>query len=390
MRCPGVVAPGVCGEGESDPAGSAVWTYYHTIPRVYSPPGIIRAMKLKQLGEFELIEKMARVFRREPVVTGADHLRRLVLGIGDDAAVWRMEPGHAIATVDAMVEGVHFTRETTGWYDLGWKAMVSNLSDVASMGGRPTYALAVLAATGEEELDEVLEVCRGMADAAEHYGAIVVGGDTVSSSVLTLSITMMGETASDPGSPGAALVLSRYAARPGDQVAVTGVLGSSAGGLDLLLRGGAASPEAQPLIEAHRRPLPRIREGQLLLDAGVRCAMDLSDGLAGDLARICRASEVGARVDLHRLPVHTALVAAFGERATDLAASGGEDYELLCTGPADTLARARLLLEGAGTPLTTVGEIVQQVPGEPAILARDPTGRTGPLGRSGWEHFTSR
>lgn len=350
-------------------------------------------MKLREIGEFQLIEQMAGIFRRENAVAadGATAFSRLDVGIGDDAAVWTASPGvHTIATTDAMVEGTHFTRETTDWYDLGWKAMASNVSDIAGMGGVPRYALAVLGTNGDQELEDILDLCRGMADLAERYGARVVGGDTVSSPLGMVSITVVGETTAGRGADGSLPLLSRFSARPGEAIAVTGRLGSSAGGLELLLHGPRPVPaELAPLLIAHRRPVPRVREGQLLVQAGVRCGMDLSDGLAMDLRRICLASRVSALVEAARIPTDPLLRAAFPDRALELAFSGGEDYELLCIAPPELLAGARLLLESVGATLTVVGRVIESDPPRPPVMLVDADGRTYAPKRAGWEHFTA-
>ncbi len=356
-----------------------------------APDAIMLPMKVKEVGEFELIELMAQVFRREP----QDFLRsgsasRLSVGIGDDAAVWRESTGgFTIATTDAMVEGVHFTAATTGWYDLGWKAMASNISDIAGMGGRPRYALTVLATSGDRDVEEILELCRGMADVASRYGAAVVGGDTVSSPITMISITLIGEATGNDAT-GAASLLSRYEAHPGDVIAVTGFLGSSAGGLDLLMNSPSPVPDQlAPLVDAHRQPMPRVAEGLALVDAGVRCGMDLSDGLAGDLARICRASGVSAEIQAEGLPIDPLLRRTFGVRAVDLALSGGEDYELVCIAPAGIMAAAQKSLSDMKTPLTVVGRVSAAVPGQPPVMIAGPDGRLSPPPRSGWEHFSA-
>ncbi len=350
-------------------------------------------MKLRQIGEFELIDRMARIFghRGAVVADAATAFSRLAVGIGDDAAVWEEASGrYTVATTDAMVEGVHFTPATTDWYDLGWKAMASNMSDIAGMGAVPRYALAVLAAPGDTEVEHVLELCRGMADLAGSFGALVVGGDTVSSPLVMITITVVGETLGGKSPDGSLPILSRFAARPGDLIAVTGRLGSSAGGLELLLHQQPGVPDrCAPLVEAHRRPMPRVQEGQWLVEKGVRCGMDLSDGLIGDLTRICRASGVAAQVEVGKLPIDPLLRERFGEKAVDLALSGGEDYELLCTAPRETLLGAQLLLQSMGKTLTVVGEVHERRGSEALIMLVDEEGRRYEPRRSGWEHFTA-
>jgi len=350
-------------------------------------------MRLKEIGEFELIERMARIFQQDgaAVANAAAAFSRLVVGIGDDAAVWRESSSqYTMSTTDAMVEGVHFTCATTDWYDLGWKAMASNISDIAGMGGIPRYALVVLGASGELEVTNVLDLCRGMADLAGRFGAAIIGGDTISSPLTMVSITVLGEAVRGQDRGGAPPILRRSAACPGDWIAVTGRLGSSAGGLELLLKGsGRVDAQFAPLAEAHRRPVPRVEEGQLLVSAGVRCGMDLSDGLIGDLTRICRASGVSALVEVDKLPVDPLLREAFGERAVELALSGGEDYELLCAAPAEILSEAQLLLHRAGVDLTVVGTIVDRDLERAPVMLCEADGQLRMPTRKGWEHFTS-
>lgn len=350
-------------------------------------------MKLREIGEFELIERMARIFRQGDAVAAkaAAAFSRLAIGIGDDAAVWEELAGrYTIATTDAMVEGIHFTRATTNWYDLGWKAMASNVSDIAGMGGIPLYALATLASSGDQKIEAILDFCQGMADVAAQFGAAVVGGDTVSSPLTMASITLLGETVGGRRADGSLPLLRRFAAKPGDLIAVTGRLGSSAGGLELLLHRQRPIPERfAPLLEAHRRPMPRVREGQLLVEAGLRCGMDLSDGLVGDLTRICRAAKVTAVIEVDRVPMDPLLREAVGDKAVELALSGGEDYELLCAGPAEIVAKAQLLLDSVGMPLTVVGRLLEPDPAHPPISLVDAEGRSYVPKRSGWEHFTT-
>ncbi|HEX2987005.1 MAG TPA: thiamine-phosphate kinase, partial [Chloroflexota bacterium] len=245
-------------------------------------------------------------------------------------------------------------------------------------------------ASGDKKVDDVLDLCRGMADVARRFGAVVVGGDTVSSPLTTVSITLLGEAVGTRRPDGSLPILSRFAARPGDVLAVTGRLGSSGGGLELLLKGGAPIPDKlAPLLEAHRRPMPRVREGRALAEAGVRCGMDLSDGLAGDLTRVCRASKVSALVDVERLPLDPLLREVFGSRAVDLALTGGEDYELLCAAPPEIIERAQKLLDSMGGALTPVGRVIEAGTEPPQVKLTDSTGRSYAPTRSGWEHFSS-
>ena len=221
-------------------------------------PNYNAAMLVQDVGEFELIDLLeSSIRRRNSVQTVALRERGIdiTLGIGDDAAAWTHSALTVVSTTDTMVDGVHFTTDTTGWPDLGWKAMASNLSDVAAMGCAPTVALVTLGLRGDIDVDGLKAIYSGMMDACEAGGCAIVGGDVARSDTLFVTVALQGVAG-----PNSAL-LTRSAAAPGDALAVTGHLGSSAGGLRLLL-----SPEDSPsisleareyLIAAHNRPNPR-------------------------------------------------------------------------------------------------------------------------------------
>ncbi len=300
---------------------------------------------------------------------------KLLLDVGDDAAAWRSGRTIEVFTTDTMVDGVHFTRQTTPWEDVGWKLMASNVSDVAAMGGLPLYALVTLGLPADILVEEVDSLYDGMLALSGEYGVAIIGGDIVRSPVAFATVALTGVH------DGA--LLMRSAARPGDQVAVTGHVGSSAGGLELMLKGIEASADARAaLIEAHRRPRPRIAEGRVLSREGVRCAMDVSDGLLDDLGKLCQASGVAARLRLDRLQCHPALVEVFPARYRELALGGGEDYELLFAAAPELMARVLPLLPAGAT---VVAEIVEGKPGTVVVL--DGNGNEIKGLRGGWGHF---
>ncbi|HEY8745190.1 MAG TPA: thiamine-phosphate kinase, partial [Chloroflexota bacterium] len=238
---------------------------------------------MHELGELALIERLASRLQwrlaKEPSVAR---------GIGDDAALWRPTPGYvSVLTTDTMIEGVHFTQHTVPWYDLGWKALAVNISDLAAMAASPRVALVTLALTGEEEVADIEALYDGIADLAGCHGVQIVGGDTVRAAQRQVGFTLIGEA---PDLDGVPQVLLRKAALPGDVLAVSGHPGDAAGGLELLLR---AEPDAEPtLLVAHRRPQPRTREAHWLFSQGVRCATDSSDGLVREADLLCAASGV--------------------------------------------------------------------------------------------------
>ena len=326
------------------------------------------------IGEFALIDRIAALVAQARLESPSVAGFRVRLGIGDDAAAWRVGNGVEVFTTDTVVEGVHFTRQTIPWQDLGWKVLVANLSDVAAMGAAPLYAVVTLGLPADLPVTAIDDLYAGMLEACRAYKTQIVGGDIVSSPNVFCSVAMNGVCAAEP--------LTRSAARPGDVVAVTGPLGASAGGLQLLLAGSdGQSPAAQALIRGHRRPEPRLEEGQRLLRAGVKCAMDVSDGLAADLSKLCRASGAGAKLYADHVPVAQSLREALPDQARDLAIGGGEEYQLIFSGPRYLVERVLDELPEAAI----VGEITADEPGE--VRVEDENGQELTLPVQGWEHL---
>ena len=330
-------------------------------------------MKVSELGEFgliDLIDKMA----------GSGQDERLLIGIGDDAAAWYGDTSIQLATVDSLIQDVHFSLGIASWEDLGWRAMAANLSDIAAMGGLPRYALISLALPNHTEVKEVTALYKGMIELTQKWGVAIIGGDTSSAPVVAITITILGSTSRDKH------LLTRSAAKPGEQVAVTGYLGAAAAGLEMLTRQLQFSPEDTAYLrKAFLRPYPRITEGQLLVEQGVKTAIDISDGLISDLGHICKLSRVSARIEVDRVPVHPPVKANFNEKSLELALSGGEDYELLFTGSVKTIDKVK---EAVSCPVTVIGEIIADEIGEVTLV--DSKGNPFNLAKTGWEHFTAR
>ncbi len=337
------------------------------------------------IGEFELIALLeSRIRGRNRVQIeklGALGIG-VELGIGDDAAVWLQRGAKVVSTTDTMVENVHFKRGATPWRELGWKAMASNLSDVASMGCSPTLALVTLGLRGDIPVSGLQQMYDGMMEACEYAGGAIIGGDVVRSDAFFVTVALEGVC--EPESR----VLSRGAATACDLIGVTGHLGSSAGGLALLLepeRARRVSRESEErLLEAHNRPMPRVREGTALRELGVRCAMDVSDGLVADLGKLCAASGVSATVNAHSLPVHAILKEAFPDRWLEFALGGGEDYEIVFAASEAVMASAVELL---GDMISVIGRIEEE--GEGGVSVLDEEGETVEATSSGWDHFVN-
>ncbi|MXY44776.1 MAG: thiamine-phosphate kinase [Dehalococcoidia bacterium] len=342
-------------------------------------------MLVRELGEFGLIELLAETLAAEgvdgPDFMG-DHTRIPSLGIGDDAAAWGGEAGTRVLTTDTMVEGVHFSLDLTGWRDLGWKAMAVNLSDVAAMGCVPTCSVVTLGLRDDQQVEGLVEMYAGMAEACRRHGGRVVGGDIVGSPVLFVSVAMEGE-AKVLGPDGRGAILKRGAADIGDVIAVTGNLGDSAGGFHMAMEGEPYDDSTDRLRTAHFRPEPRLATGQALTKAGIRAAMDISDGLVGDLTKLCEASGVGAVVRGNEVPVSEALRLQFPDRWLSLALTGGEDYELLFTGREEAV---REVSEAVDVPVTVIGEIVDASRG---VSVLDSKGDAIEVEGGGWDHFAT-
>ncbi len=289
----------------------------------------------------------------------------VLVPVGDDCAVLRLGEATWVAASDMLVEGHHFK----GWAspeDVGYKAVVVNVSDVAAMGAEPRF---VLSSGGAPDPETTLRCFQGVLEACEGFGVYPLGGDTTGSGALTIDVSILGQCFQPP--------VLRSGARAGDLLAVTGELGAAAAGF-LALESGDGGLER--LVRKHLRPEPRVSAGRTAARLGVHAMIDLSDGLASDARHICERSGVGCRIELEKLPVAGDTRGYLERRGEDpevLAATGGEDYELLVAAPEGLL---EAFVEETDVPVTVVGEITEK---EVVFL------RSGkPVeGLSGWNHF---
>jgi thiamine-monophosphate kinase len=312
--------------------------------------------------EFELIERI-----RLRVASRAD----VLLGIGDDAALLRLPEGHdLVVSTDTLNAGVHFPHDTVP-SAIGWKALAVNLSDLAAMGARPAWCTLSLSLPHADVawLESFID---GFLRLATQHEVALVGGDTTRGP-LSVCVTAHGLVERGRG-------LRRDAARIGDDIWVTGTLGDAAAALAQLQAGGVADPALRARLD---RPEPRVAFGRALAQCAHAC-IDVSDGLLQDLGHVCRASGVGAEVDVDRLPASPALVArSSGDTLRGEQACGGDDYELCFSAP----ARARESIAGIAAAqqeaATRIGRIVET----PGVVAVRADGSTWAPPRSGYAHF---
>jgi thiamine-monophosphate kinase len=277
---------------------------------------------------------------------------RVLRGPGDDAAVVRAD-GVVVTSIDTVVDGVHFSLATHSAADVGWKALATALSDIAAMAAMPGEAYVALGIPSSFSASSAEELVAAMESLAATSGVTIAGGDVTSSPVLFASVAVTGWAQNQ------AELLTRDGARPGDVVGVTGSLGGSALGLELLDKGersGAA-------VERHRRPEPRLVEGLALARGGASACIDVSDGIATDARHLASSSGVRIEIELAKLPLFV------GVESVELAATGGDDYELLFTAPHERAAAIQdvtwigsvsegeglALLDAAGAPAPMTG-----------------------------------
>lgn len=336
-------------------------------------------MSLKEIGEFGFIKKISRGCLIRP--------DNIIKAIGDDAAAFTTAPELlTLITTDLLVERIHFLREAISGFDLGYKSLAVNLSDIAAMGGTAREAFVSIAIPDDCPLDYLEAIYAGIKDLAARFDVNVLGGDTTSSKKdLIINIVVQGMVSKEE-------LLCRDAAQPGDVIFSTGFLGDSKAGLHLILNQiDPHSETLKALLKAHLLPQPHLQEGRLLArQPGVHAAIDTSDGLSSDLAHIAEESRVGARIYAEKIPISQNLkdfCTRFDFDPIDYALSGGEDYTLLCTiapQSADKIADA--FEKEFNRPLFAIGEITAKKQIE--LLYSD--GETRPLTPTGWDHFKAK
>lgn len=331
-----------------------------------------------QIGEFGLIDRLADTL-------GTIHPDDLIVGIGDDAAVYRVGNGVQVVTTDALVEGVHFDRTFAPMEHIGYKALTVNVSDIIAMNATPRFATIALGLPNNVSVEQAELLYAGIRRATDQYGVVVVGGDVTAAERLFLSITVIGEAQESD-------IIYRKGASPGDFICVTGDLGSAAAGLKVLLaeKDVFQQKEAQPDLSSwkyvvERQLAPKARMDRIQLwkehDFQPSSLIDISDGLASEIHHLCKGSGTGANLDAAFLPIHMETVRAaerFGDQPSTYALFGGEDYELVFTAPEGELSKL---------PEDSFAVVGQMNTFENDVTLTLPNEETIPLDAGGFRHF---
>jgi thiamine-monophosphate kinase len=333
-------------------------------------------MKIKDLGEEGLLKLLLGRFKSSN--------KDIIVPPGDDAAVVKFSVGKYCAfTTDLLIENVHFNLKTTSPFDLGYKSLAVNLSDLAAMSAIPKFAQIGLGIPGETEVDFLEKFYDGFLSCADKFETSITGGDVSMSEKFLVSVTAIGEV--DYSS-----ITRRSDAKIDDVICVTGNLGSSAAGLKLLNEpskfSGLSVKSKDELISAHLKPFPRVKEALAISKIGVNAMEDISDGLAADLRHICELSGAGAVVFEKSLPTSAAFkefCELRGRKCVDLAFRGGEDYELLFTASSESAEKITKQLNLLGVDMSVVGKIL---PEETGIYIERADGQKEAL-TGGYNHF---
>lgn len=336
-------------------------------------------MNFKEIGEFGFIDKI-----KDNCIVNEN---LVIKGIGDDCAVVQTEnsENYLLITTDLLIEGVHFLLERIPFFDLGYKSLAVNISDISAMGGIPRHALISIAIPQNQKVDNIIELYDGMKEIARLYNIDLVGGDTSSSkSGLFIGITLIGEVKKDE-------IIYRRGSKIGDIIYVTSYLGDSAGGLDIILNhpNEINNKTYKSLLQAHFRPTPNVNEGRIIATSKIATSMiDISDGISSDLRHICNQSGVGAIIYEEKIPVSNTLKEYCNSYNLDYSKftlSGGEDYILLFTLPASHAGYIEnLFYNHFKKNLYKIGEICK----ESEISIIDYNRKEKKLEVYGWDHFS--
>ncbi|MQG20976.1 MAG: thiamine-phosphate kinase [SAR202 cluster bacterium] len=333
-------------------------------------------MKLSDWGEIELINVIKQIL----IDSGAQGaLPDVITGIGDDASILHQPPGDILITTDQAIENVHFLIDRIPAFNLGWRTMAINISDIAAMAGTPKYAVIALSCPPETPIDWIADLYRGIGAICHEAGVAIVGGDVSKSTQHTIAVTMIGESIESGGQK--QQTLQRNTGQVGDKILVTGTLGGAAAGRSLLFDEEEVDLGSD-LIQLFLNPPSRVDAAHLLIESGIRTGMDISDGLLIDTERLTQASDLSARIFVEQVPLNPKIKHHFPHTGMDLALNGGEDYELLFTARSDLIS---IIETKINCPVTVVGELINKT--EKRILLIGANDQELEISNMGWTHF---
>lgn len=301
-------------------------------------------------------------------------------GIGDDGAVIRQTAQDMVIAVDTMVEGIHFLKKTMSPYDIGFKSLAANVSDLAAMGAAPACYLVSVTVSPDWKTADVQDIFRGMKALGDTWNMDLIGGDTVTGGELSVTVTVLGFTQRDRAR-------YRFNAQAGDVIFVTGTLGDSQAGLHLLMNPNSHSERFHGhLTGRHQRPMPRVDFSLKLAHIKRLALNDISDGLASEANEIAERSDVDMHLEEACIPKHPALAAFEPELQTQWSLYGGEDYELLGTVSTQEWDDVQKAAQLTGTPVQKIG-IVKAKSGEQGRVYLKKDGISRLLQKKGYNHF---
>lgn len=327
-------------------------------------------MKINQIGEFGLIDLIKKKILSKD--------KQVLVNIGDDAAVIKSSPNRLlIFTTDTMVERIHFDLTYFTPEEIGWKAMVANLSDIAAMGGLPKYALVTVGLPKFMRAEDVLSIYKGASKIAKRYNCKIIGGDTtLAPKDIFISIALLGEVEKE-------LLVTRSGAKKGDLICVTGNLGEAQAGLEFLKKHGR---QKLSFVRKHLQPQPRIKEARILVKKlKVTSMIDISDGLSSELFHLTEESQLGAIIYEQNIPVSSKclrLATLLNKKPMSWALSSGEEYELLFTVDRKDLSKIEKIKKKVN--ISFIGEMVDKRDGVKLIQK---SGAKKELNKMGFVHF---
>ena len=325
------------------------------------------------VGEFTLINRIIEQL-------GSHVAKDILVPPGDDAAAWiNSKDSLTVATVDTLTEGVHWRPDTMDFYDVGWRAVTASVSDLAAMGATPTYLLIAITLDSNITEQNISMLTEGIAQSSAIHNVKIAGGDITRAHTNMISVTAIGQILQDNHYP----IMRRNTAEPDELIAISGYPGTSGAGLIIIEDSQSEDELGIELITQHRQPVARIQLGTNAAKAGIKCAIDLSDGLVQDLEHIAKASNIGIEIDTEKIPLHNTAYTLLGrEKILDLAlGQGGEDFELILIGK-DEILRSLNTME---LPVTLIGKTVSHHPGQ--VKVYDSSGKEYEPPQRGWDHL---